>query len=676
MKTYEELTSEILTKAKAEKKARRKRAIMASSSIASVALVLTVSLVIAQFAGAFSSKDIIYEQGDRVEVASAKDYEEIYDHLVIERTTALDKFIDRISGLFGIVSEGFDQDKSMSAQIEENAARPMDIGIDDGLNFTAEDSFREAEATLEAGESEDHSDTNIQVEGIMEADVVKTDGDYIYVLSFNKLYIISVEDGVMAKVCETEFFSEDDVTWATKPEIANEIAMSTANTADMYVYGDRLVILYSTSEGSSWYDSYCHVAFYDITDRTSPELEKTLGMSGEYLSSRMEGGILYLMSSDRFRSNEIDKDNPETYVPTELIDGKEQIVDIDSIYFDMDEAECSYLNICTYDVKECESVSRISLLDYGSAEIYQSAEHIFAAKATEPAVSKDNIYKSRTIIAKVSLGEELSLAATGVVNGTVLNSFSMDEYNGYFRLVTTVDYVVVSTSHENRYYTESSGTHNNLYILDQELNIAGSIEKLAEDEKIYSARFDGDIAYFVTYRETDPLFCADLSDPENPKILSELKIPGFSDYLHKYTDDLLLGLGENGQGSVKISMFNISDKTNVTEESVSILYDQFFSEVSQDHHAILVDSQKNLIAFPGTTEYFVYSYCYEEFVQNARLPLDRGYFMSSSWTGRSLYIGDYLFICTPYSVRSYSLIDYTEVWSVTLMDINYNPYIK
>ena len=104
------------------------------------------------------------------------------------------------------------------------------------------------------------------------------------------------------------------------------------------------------------------------------------------------------------------------------------------------------------------------------------------------------------------------------VNGYLNDSFSIDEYNGYLRLVTTVDRT------------------NAVYVLDEKLEETGKIENLAKDERIYSARFMGDIGYFVTYRETDPLFSVDLSDPANPKIIGELKIPGFSEYLHPYGD--------------------------------------------------------------------------------------------------------------------------------------------
>jgi uncharacterized secreted protein with C-terminal beta-propeller domain len=147
---------------------------------------------------------------------------------------------------------------------------------------------------------------------------------------------------------------------------------------------------------------------------------------------------------------------------------------------------------------------------------------------------------------------------------------------------------------------DGSKTFNALYVLDADLQVAGSITDLAQDEVIYSARFDGDIGYFVTFRQVDPLFAVDLSNPKAPVVLSALKIPGFSEYLHLWSDGRLFGLGrdadvETGRaGRMKLSMFDTSDPADVTERK-TLLLDSDYSAALYNHKAILISRDKNLI---------------------------------------------------------------------------------
>ena len=209
---------------------------------------------------------------------------------------------------------------------------------------------------------------------------------------------------------------------------------------------------------------------------------------------------------------------------------------------------------------------------------------------------------------------------------------------------------------------------NSVYVLDEELETIGSIENLAEDERIYSARFMGDTGYFVTFRETDPLFSVDLSDPKNPKIVGELKIPGFSDYLHFYGNNRLLGIGMNVDektmttDGVKITMFDISDKTDVKEEDTYVLKNVYSTDVSYDYKAALVDWEKNLIGFAGYTQggqrYFLFEYDDEKgFVCNLEEDING----NGMRNPRGIYIEETLYVIQGNIIEAYSLKDYQKV---------------
>jgi len=281
--------------------------------------------------------------------------------------------------------------------------------------------------------------------------------------------------------------------------------------------------------------------------------------------------------------------------------------------------------------------------------------------------------QSTLIVKMAAIDGVLTPTATAVIPGYLESQFSMDEYKGCLRLVTTDNY----WSHtflrdpENGWYVEQksyeSGSTNGLYILDDDLTTVGSIEGLAEGERVYSVRFMGDIAYFVTFRETDPLFAADVSDPTNPVILSALKIPGFSEYLHPWSDGQLLGLGmttvthssEHGSwvttDGMKLSMFDISDPADVTEENVLPIA-SYGSEALYNHKAILVDRAKNLIAFPADGGYLVYGY------DDATGFYERAFIECQwDWNARGLYIEGYFYVVSDGSITVLDLDSLTLV---------------
>lgn len=186
-------------------------------------------------------------------------------------------------------------------------------------------------------------------------------------------------------------------------------------------------------------------------------------------------------------------------------------------------------------------------------------------------------------------GLKIGYSGGGYVKGSILNQFSMDEWNGNFRIAT------------NSWDRESS---NSLYILDKNLEEIGSIENLAPGERIYSVRFMDDKAYIVTFRQIDPLFVIDTSNPMNPKVLGELKIPGFSNYLHPISENTLLGIGQDvdentgQQGGIKLSLFDVSDSAKPKEIHNIILGESgSYGEVLSNHKALMVDKKRDIVGF-------------------------------------------------------------------------------
>ncbi len=528
------------------------------------------------------------------------------------------------------------------------------------------------EASQDTGSSgnggSDYSGTNVQVEGVDEGDIVKTDGSYIYVLHDLEVVIYQADGKDTREVSRLlagrEWRQSDDGN-----------SSSAKYPFELYVSGDRLAVLSSCSESSQYEDSdaiwrysgneYVNLDIYDISNIEKPSQLASLGQDGYNLSSRMKDGRVYVVSN-YYVYSETDENDPGTYVPRLYTDGKAVAVPAGSICIMPRLDSTSYTVISVYDLEGASMTANQSVLGGGST-VYMNHDNLFVANskyqtdADEPyqesiytVVAYDSYYT--TEITRFALsGDGISLAAAGSVPGSLNDQFSLDEFDGYLRLVTSLykDRYKIYTDEahgwSNYEWTEDGSTSTNaLYVLDENLDQTGSITGLAEDERIYSARFNGDVGYFVTFRQVDRLFAADLSDPANPVILSALKIPGFSDYLHIWTDGRLFGLGrdadaESGKvGGMKLSMFDTADPTDVTEQQ-TLLLNFDYSVALYNHKAILVSYDKNLIGFPTEKGYAIYGYSDEDgFVQKASLEL------TNEWYGdaRGLFIGDGFYIVT------------------------------
>ncbi len=455
------------------------------------------------------------------------------------------------------------------------------------------------------------------------------------------------------------------------------------------------------------------------TEKNSENIDKSLDIREEAIKNKdnkkaEETRDKVNNSPVRTDTNASSEDIPLTIQEKENLPKiNDDIVPAESIYYSKENTSNVYTIITSICLDKPDTiVDSISIMT-GSSHCYVSESAIYLTQYLWRLKSES----TETALVKVGYTDgKFELSTQGIVKGVLDDQFSMDEKDGYLRLVTTVDQY--SQADKSDYWQEYLGRTNSLYVLDGNLQVVGMLEGLAEDESIYSARFIGDIAYFVTYRNTDPLFSADLSDPTNPKLLGTLKIPGFSDYLHPFGDHLLLGIGydtgENGQGEtkIKLTMFDITDPSNVVEKHSLILDDYESSEACYNHKSVLVDAAKNIIGFPAqgygkincagvwnntqTKTYFVYGYKEEtgfyqrfekkynwKYTENLRqiIPLNtmdnktdnnidkQEDFVLEPWNTwysmqlRGLYIGDYFYVInTLREAASYQIEQEAEPW--------------
>ncbi len=244
--------------------------------------------------------------------------------------------------------------------------------------------------------------------------------------------------------------------------------------------------------------------------------------------------------------------------------------------------------------------------------------------------------------------KDLDIDATGTVPGHPLNQFSLDEYDNNLRIATNSGGAMWG----------AMGDVNDVYILNRNMREIGKVTDLGKDERIYAARFIRDKAYIVTFREIDPFYVLDLSDPRNPQMKGELKIPGYSSYLHPLRDNVILGIGKEGS-QVKLSMFDVSDPGNPAELDKYML-DEYWSEVANNHHAFLLDPVHEIFFLPGSKGAYIFSYA------NNKLSLAKT--DSAVNVKRAIYLDDYLYIITDSKIV---VLD-EKTWAL-VKEIEYNP---
>lgn len=534
---------------------------------------------------------------------------------------------------------------------ETTAAATESYAMDGGTvnEAAAEDTASPQEAASAASKESgtgDYSETNLQEAGVDEGDVVKTDGTYLYILRKNgQVRIVKAEGGSM--------------------EEAGTIQVPDNNmkVEEMYLDGDRLILAASGSNSTMKQEKedvyyvdqkqFSRLYTFDISDRSKPTLAGSTEQEGVYRTSRKTGDYVYLFTE--FNPVVLEARETSTLLPKA---GGENMI-IDDIFLPESPTQSSYLVITSIDVKDPDKLLDRKAIVSAAEMFYVSTENIYIS------LNNYNGSGNTTQILKFHYKEgKISAVGAGEVRGYLNDSFSLNESNGYLRVVST-DW-------------DDSDTVNRLYVLDEDLNICGQIDDLAPGETIKSARFLGDAGYFVTFRETDPLFSVDLSDPRNPKILGELKITGFSSYLHFYGENKLLGFGEevnpkNGKfKGLKLSMFDISDPSDVKESDKYVMKDQYYSPGLYDYKAIMIDTDKNILGFECEGIYMVFSYregegFVNEFLyshkEDSAYVYDYDYYYDNV---RGVFIGDTFYLITQSIVKAFDMANgYEQIGELT-----------
>ena len=403
-----------------------------------------------------------------------------------------------------------------------------------------------ARNTSGAASGAEYSDTNVREEGVGEGDIVKTDGKNIYIVSGAQIHIVGTDKAEMEHLAQIEVEEGGDLS-------------------EVYAQDGALVVVYTKTEyndGETGYDGYYRqytcADIYDVSSPEDPEKIGAISQSGYFNTMRIRDGYVYILSSF-YADSAAARDDQAAYIPE--VQGK--LIAADSIYMPQSRMGSSYTVISSFALDDPEGRTDSKAVFGNTGICYVSTENIYV---TEAIYGESDSSVSQTSIRKVAYGDgKLEGVGQTKVEGILNDSFSIDEYEGNLRLVATITETKEQNDGSTSIFGQEQTESNSLYVLDEDLEMIGEIPDLAEDESVYSARFMGDTGYFVTFRQVDPLFSVDLSDPENPKILGELKIPGFSDYLHPYGDGLLLGIGmdvdESGTTTegAKLSMFDISD---------------------------------------------------------------------------------------------------------------------
>ena len=548
-----------------------------------------------------------------------------------------------------------------------------------GTSSAAKAAADAAKATADAAISaeiagHDFSGTNIQVEGVDEADLVKTDGRYIYLARDDTLIIVRA-------------YPPEEAEVVYRLHLYHKIR-------DLFVSGDKLVVFLALSEDvyrdltvfepPPNFKPTTIIQVYDISDRASPELERRVTVEGDYFNSRMIGDYAYAIVRKRAYVSD-----GEVTLPTIRSGRQWWKVKAEEIYYaNYSDTRFYFTHILAINTQDPEEdVSSETFLLGRTSNLYVSYGNIYITAGS---------WEEQTTIYKIMIEEgTITYVADGSVPGWVLNQFSMDEHEGYFRIATT----------GWRASKNGGSITNNVYILNASLGIVGKLEGLAPGEEIYSARFMGDRCYLVTFEVMDPLFVIDLADPTNPKVLGKLKIPGYSNYLHPYDEGLLIGLGketvEDGgsawEQGVKISLFDVSEVSRPRELAKFVVGDQGTdSPALEDHKAFLFSRERSLLVIPIlVSEYVVRHgktghYAYQRYVFQGAHVFDvspeggillRGRVTHiDMWSGddeiyqhhsayeveRSLYIGDVLYTISDRIIKMNSLTDLAELGSVDL----------
>ena len=439
-----------------------------------------------------------------------------------------------------------------------------------------------------------YGETNVQVDGVEEGDILKNDGAYLYVLRWTTergyVDIVDIRDKAqMRSVSQIEVCRAETVDGTS----------TYTNISELFITGDTLTVLYTASSYSVSGEmpeiygagtagtTKTVAAVYDVTDRAAPVLRYTYAVDGRLISSRMTENTLLLVTEYSVPLYKNDSDLKNASVPCFYKDNVKTRFPVNTVCLTANTESQSYLTVTLLDTASDGTNAQMKAVLGGGTDIYcTDSVLLVAARDHTDAVTYSNmagdgtasftLAAADTRLFAFSLESGVRYQGSTKIDGTLLNQFSMDAHNGYYRIATTAE----------------DGSC--LTVLNESLETVGELRGIAPGEDIYAARFMGDTAYLVTFYQTDPLFVLDLSDPASPRVTGELKIPGFSNYLHPYAENLLIGIGtagdENGAtGQLKISLFDVGNMQEPKEISAVVFDDRAFSDsaAQYDHHAYL-----------------------------------------------------------------------------------------
>ena len=475
------------------------------------------------------------------------------------------------------------------------------MGIDSLSGSTGSSYNSHSNSTPSDGSNLEFSTTNVQVENVDEADIIKTDGNYIYSLSESNVIIT-------------------DVTDKENPKEVNKIENSTSSVpVDLLLYNNMLVVIMEDATKSS-YNRTVSVTVYDISNKENINQVKNIELNQRYYSSRLIDGHLYLIANGSLKEDS--DDNIETFYKENY---EIKAINLKNMYYFKDrpsiyETEIVHmdLNVIDNDIEVQSFLSDVDSIYVSEKNIYM-ADGYYSSTALSQTLSTllslkgvwgfldENLYdySYKTSIIKLGIQDDYSVkfVAKNDIEGETIDQFSFDEYNNNLRVAI-----------------QNSDYGSKIVVFNEKMKLIGETGYVGKNEDMYSSRFIGNRAYLVTYMNTDPLFTFDLSNPKKPKILGELKIPGYSTYLHPYDENHLIGIGinteervsRNSYGQVigtnvyvtgmKMALFDVSNLKNPTLVSeVAIGDSRTKSAILDNHKALLFSKEKQLIAIPVTS---------------------------------------------------------------------------
>lgn len=598
--------------------------------------------------------------------------------------TERDEVINRINAYAAVM--GYKEPKWYDKLFANKKSAP--VAVDDAATSPPPTS---AALGAEAGEGSGNSftRTNTQVEGIDEGDIIKADGGNIYILSQTGFYIVKADNGKARKL--------------------SEIRLQNYVPIEMYIEGNKLILIggvytpfnvfyYSYAEGRMWYPSTqkTDIRIYDITDKTSPKLDRQITVDGSYNTGRLIDGAFYYMIQYSFNFG-----REETYIPkisdSAVNNGAEKEIAPEDINFFDDIPHFGYLIVGKISLSDASGGLKAYLGAGGT--VYVSPNNIYTAcpeyyGTVDDAHSEEN-NKPHTRIIRINI-KDFYYNGRGRVEGKIKDKYSLDEYEGYLRIATSTSYYSYKESRSKQY--------SSVFVLDGELKIASTITDIAPGESIYSVRFNGAEGSLVTFRQVDPLYKLDFTDPLNPKISEGLKKDGVSMYLHYIEGtNYLIGLGQDSRtnewggvtwGGIEVTLFDVSGEEAEVNNSVYIGNYGSYAEALYNPKAILYDKDKNIFAFAAEAWIFDENNYYQRLqaqgyyvfgIEGGRLaqrafltdiekePSYNGWQEYQDYTfgcvKRAARIGDYLYTVSDRYVTAYTLEDFRKTDKITLADI-------